>query len=165
MVIYTLLLLILIKLIIRFCINESFISEYNNGQYDEGKIQKLLILNIEEPYIAHYNYGNLLYKNADFYGAISEYNKALALFPAKEKECSIRINLALAMLKNINEEEVSEDNTKNTLEILKNAREVLCENGCANRNDDNGHSAEAEKLKKDIDKKIQELMRTRSRRK
>lgn len=156
-VIYIILVLILSKLIVSFCINENFISNYKSGKYDEGTVKSLLVLNIPQPCVAHYNYGNVLYKNGNYDIAIEQYNRALELFPSKEEECSIRINLALAMLKKIDEKDDSEDNKIVTLQILNNARNVLCENGCANKNDDKGHSAEAERLKKDIDKRIKEL--------
>lgn len=156
-IIYIVLLLILVKLISSFCINEIFILEYNEKKYKKDYVETLFILNISQPCIAHYNYGNVLYQNSDFDGAILEYKKALNMFPSKEEECSIRINLALAMIKKINEEDKNDDNKNIILQILKDAREVLCENGCANKSDNNGHSTQAEKLKNDIDNKIKEL--------
>ena len=45
------------------------------------------------------------------------------------------------------------------LEKLMEARRFLCEKGCANEDNDNGHSDEAENLKKDIDKMIEELQK------
>jgi len=156
-IIYSLIILIWLKIIVTFLINESFISDYNAEKYDMSKAKTLTSINFLESYAAHYNYGNTLYKNNNFDGAIEEYKKALSLFPPKKKECAIRINLSLAMLKKMNLEDESDKNKTENLNILKEAREVLCENGCANRNDDNGHSEEAEKLKKDIDKMINEL--------
>lgn len=156
-IIYSLIILIWLKIIVTFFINESFISDYNAEKYDMSKAKTLTSINFLESYAARYNYGNTLYKNNNFDGAIEEYKKALSLFPPKKKECAIRINLSLAMLKKMNLEDESDKNKTENLNILKEAREVLCENGCANRNDDNGHSEEAEKLKKDIDKMINEL--------
>lgn len=156
-VVYIILVIVLFKFIITFSINESFISNYNKEIYDTYKVKTILVLNIFQPYIAHYNYGNILYKNNDFDEAIEEYKKALNFFPPKYKECDIRINLALAMLKKIDVNNANEDNKNKTLEILENAKDILCEDGCANREDDNGHSPEAEKLKADIEKMEKEL--------
>lgn len=112
-----------------------------------------VLLMIRIPYVVHYNKGNNLYNNGDYVGAIREYEKALECFPPKYKECSIRINLALSMLKRIE----NDDSKENKLKILKEAREIICEDGCANKEDDNGHSKEAERLKKDIEREIDKL--------
>lgn len=153
-IIYIICLLIIFKLVIAFFINENFISDYNSGKYDLDSINSLFILNILEPYIAHYNYGNILYKNNNFDGAIDEYYKALKLYPTKERECSIRINLALAMLKKI---DYDNEDKEQILQELSEAKKVLCENNCAHEYDDNGHSKEAERLKSDIEKMEEEL--------
>lgn len=116
-------------------------------------IFSLLILLIEVPYKIYYNQGNELYENGDFEEAISKYEKALKFFPPKYKECSIRINLALSMLKNMEGSGEKEDKLK----VLYAAKDVLCEDGCANRDNDEGHSTEAERLKKDIEKEIERL--------
>ena len=112
-----------------------------------------IILIIQLPYTLKYNFGNALYKKKDYENAITEYKRALELFPLKYKECKIRINLALSMLKTISEK----DKLEKKLEVLYSAKEVLCEDGCANVNDDNGHSEDAEKLKKDIEREIEKL--------
>lgn len=151
-ILYMILVLIAIKLISATCINEYFIQNYHNGRYNVSSVKTLLVMNIVQPYIAHYNYGNVLYKNNDFDGAISEYKKALVRFPPAERECSIRINLALAMLQKIDKNQKSE-----IQKILKEAKQVLCEKGCAHEYDDQGHSRTAEQLKKDIDKMEEQL--------
>ncbi|HJJ14681.1 MAG TPA: tetratricopeptide repeat protein [Clostridiaceae bacterium] len=147
-----------LKLICTYSINEIFIMQYNAKKYEENFVKKLFIGNFLEPYIAHYNYGNVLYKNNNYDKAIEEYNKALKLYPKHDRECKIRINLALAMLKKIDEKDEGEDNKKTTLSILNSAKEVLFEHGCANRDDNNGHNEDAEKLKKEIEEKENELL-------
>lgn len=62
------------------------------------------------------------------------------------------------MLKKIDEKDEGEDNKKTTLSILNSAKEVLFEHGCANRDDNNGHNEDAEKLKKEIEEKENELL-------
>ncbi|MCI9287790.1 MAG: tetratricopeptide repeat protein [Clostridia bacterium] len=148
--------LILIKLTSSLIINKNFIKNYNNGDYEEKYAKKMLILNFFEPYIAHYNYGNILYQNGNFDEAIIEYEKALNLFPPKYKECNIRINIVLSMLQKIY---INNSEDEKILEKLMEARRFLCEKGCANEDNDNGHSDEAENLKKDIDKMIEELQK------
>lgn len=103
--------------------------------------------------ITHYNHGNDLYQKGDYDGAIKSYTKALKWNPPENKECSIRINLVLAMLAKIDEN----DDVQNIIKELKEAREVLCENGCANENDNLGHSDKAEQLKSDIDDMLNQL--------
>ncbi len=145
LIIYIILILISIKLPATFLINESFISDYNKGIYNEKKIQKLFCLNIIESYIAHYNYGNVLYQNNNFDKAIEEYKKALKRFPPEDKECSIRVNLVLAMLAKIDEN----DSKDEIITMLQEAREELCDDTCENE--------KTQKLKNEIDNMIKEL--------
>lgn len=153
---YVLLTLILLKLVATLLINEKFISDYNNEEYNEDTLKILSIINFPQSYILYYNQGNALYQKGEYKEAIEKYYKALEKNPPQNKECSIRINLALAKLKEYNDDE-TEENKKQNIEILNSARNILCENGCANSEDSNGHSEEAEKLKKDIDDKLKEL--------
>lgn len=151
---YIFLFLIAFKLVSSFIINEHFILKYDKGIYEEKSIKYLFFINVFEPCVARYNYGNILYQNKDYDKAIEEYNKALQLFPSKKQECSIRINLALAMLNKIDFEN---EEKEEIFEKLNEAKNILCETGCANLNDDNGHSKEAEILKKDIENMQNEL--------
>lgn len=151
---YIFLCLIAFKLVSSFIINEYFILKYDKGIYEEKSIKYLFFINVFEPCVARYNYGNILYQNKDYDKAIEEYNKALQLFPSKKQECSIRINLALAMLNKIDFEN---EEKEEIFEKLNEAKNILCETGCANLNDDNGHSKEAEILKKDIENMQNEL--------
>lgn len=152
-----LLLLILIKLVATFVINEIFIKKYDNGNYDVKNIKILDFANFPESYIVYYNRGNIYYQNEQYKEAIEEYNKALENHPTKKKECSIRINLALATLQDLSGSDNSEENKNRNIEILKSARGILCEKNCAGEKDNNGHSEEAEKLKADIDKILKKL--------
>jgi len=129
-------------------------SKYENGEYSENLVKILKVINFPESYVAPYNYGNLLYQQGKYSKAVNQYNIALQSRPPKEKECSIRINKALCILKSVDlEEKTLEDN----IEILYKAREILCEKGCANTDNSNGHSKKAEKLKEEIDDLIEEL--------
>ena len=143
---YIVLLVILLKLVFSFVINEVFISKYNSGNYDEGLVKKLFIMNFSEQYIAYYNYGNLLYKINDYDKAILEYNKALEKNPSEDRVCAIRINLALAMVKDIDLNLTAEEQVN----LLKEAREVLYIDNCASEEDESGKSEEAEYLEEEI---------------
>ena len=79
------LLLILIKLILSFSINEIIIRNYNNSIYNSTLIKSLYILNITEPYIAYYNEGNILYKKENYKEALNKYNKALKKIHQRKK--------------------------------------------------------------------------------
>jgi len=153
---YIILLVILLKLIISFVVNEVYIFKYKNGEYSEKLVEVLNVINFPESYVAPYNYGNLLYQEGKYAEAVKQYNIALQYKLPKEKECSIRINKALCILKSVDlEKKTPEDN----IEILYKAREILCEKGCANTDNSNGHSKKAEKLKEEIDDLIEELKR------
>ena len=135
--------------------NENLISKYNKQVYHTSTAP-LFVFNFFEPYIAHYNAGNVCYQNKDYSDAIKEYEKALEKEPPKFKECCIRVNLALSMIGLIGEDYDAPENIESTIEQLKEARAVLLDNGCATEDGD-GHSDTAEKLKEEIDELIKEL--------
>lgn len=144
--------LIFIKLIFTYILNEYVILNYNKGNYKENLIEILKILNTNEPYIVYYNEGNLNYKQKEYEKAIENYDKALNKNPKSSRICDIRINQTLSMIKLINSQKQSEK-----LDLLKQARENLYEDGCANENDNNGKSENAEQLEeeiKDLEEKI-----------
>ena len=155
--IYIILILITLKLLCNVLINSILISNYNNGKYSDSQARVLTFLNFSESYIAHYNYGNILYQNGEYEEAIEEYEKALNGFIPKYKECNIRINYALAICKTVSVDEKDQTSIKNAIKKYESAIEVLTEEGCANKNDDRGHNQKAEQLKKDIQKEIDRL--------
>lgn len=144
----------------RYLYNEYMISRCKEEEKFEN-VEPLLVGNWIQPYVAYYNKGNLHYQNEEYEKAIEEYKTALESNPEKGKECSIRINLALAMIKNMGEDYAEEENRKASIETLKEAREVLLEESCATEQGD-GHSETAEKLKKEIEDKIKELEKKES---
>lgn len=156
-IIYIILILIMLKIIYNFSINSILISKYNNGEYSENLSKALLFANFPESYVANYNYGNILYKNEKYELAIKEYEKALNNCIFKYKRCNIIINYALAICKTVNLDENSIESINNAIDIYESALNILTKEGCANKNDDNGHNENAEKLKKDIQKEIDRL--------
>ena len=144
----------------RYIINEIFKSKYDDGKYDTKLEKTLLKMNFPEGYLPYYNLGNAEYKEENYDAAISYYKKALEKNPShkKERECDIRVNLALAMLKKINWDEMeNEKDVQRIIRQLKSARNVLTEEGCSNPDNPNGHNKEAEQLKKDIDDMLDKL--------
>lgn len=136
-------------------INQNFITKYNNGEYNEKSLSFNEFLNFFQSYVVYYNKGNAFYKNNYYEEAISEYNKALNCNSPKYKECKIRINLVLAMIKNIEgKDQVTVDEI---LEVLEKSKDILCEEGCADYNNEEGHSQDASQLKKDIEEYEKEL--------
>ncbi len=148
--------------------NHNFVRKYNNGEYLTEKEEKLLTLNVPESYLPYYNLGNVAYENGDYNSAVGYYTKALSLYPVGQKDCMIRINLALAMCYSIDFANLdSQEKVDSALVILYKARDILLEKGCAIDveydedgnvvGDDCGHNKDAQKLKDDIDKMIERL--------
>ena len=116
-------------------------------------------MNFPQQYVANYNYGNVLYKNGEYEEAIKKYEETLNGIIPEDKECNIRINYALAICKTVQVDESDSQSKKNSIQTYEKAIEVLTEKGCANKDNDTGHSEKAEQLKKDIQKEIDRLKR------
>jgi Tetratricopeptide repeat. len=145
---------------IRYILNELFRSRYKDKVYSDKYEESLLKVNIPESYLPYYNLGNVEYQNGEYDKAIADYKNALELAPSHrhEKECDIRVNLALAMLAKIDWANMkTQKDAQRAIRQLKAARNVLTEEGCANPDDDQGHNEEAEQLKADIDKMLEEM--------
>lgn len=136
-------------LCINYVSNEKFIDRYNDRLYENSRITP--VLGFTQPYIYHYNQGNIYFKNNDYDGAEYEYRRALGYNPSSRYDCSTRINLALSMVRPIDAESVTKENLDEVIEILESAKDVLIENGCAHRDDDDGHNKDAQTLKNEID--------------
>lgn len=110
-------------------------------------------------YIFYYNKGNNLYERFDYAGAIEAYESALNAHPPhflSHKECSVRVNLALAMIYNMGPDFADPLNIDSSIETLMAARDILLEDGCATDEGD-GHSEPAQQLKEEIDKLLEQL--------
>ena len=156
-IIYVILILITLKLFYNILIDNVLISNYNNGKYLENQAKLLTFLNFSQPYIANYNYGNVLYKNGEYEQAIEKYKKALKGIVPKDKECNIRINYALAICKTVSVNEKDQNSINKAIEKYESAIQILTEKGCADKDDNNGHNKKAEQLKEDIQKEIDRL--------
>lgn len=158
-VLYFILIFLAVKLIYNQLLNTILINDYNNNKYNEDYAKALTYVNFPQQYIAKYNYGNILYKKGEYEEAIEQYETALNGIIPKDKECSIRTNYALAICKTVQVDESDSESIRNAIQTYEKALDVLTENGCANKDNNNGHSKKAEQLKKDIQKEIERLKR------
>ena len=156
-VLWILIILLIVFFIVRFLVNYNYFSKFDTENFSPDDLKVLLLGNINEPYLAHYNRGNINFDNGNYEAAKEEYEQALEKNPPKKKECKIRINLAFSMLKMLNMTDIDTEEKRNKLiEELEKVKEVLLEKGCATEDND-GHSKDAQTLKNDIDKFIEEL--------
>lgn len=139
----------LIMLSVNYISNRRFISEYEKGVYKNSEINE--VLGFTQPYISRYNQGNVYYQNGDYAGAEEKYRAALKFRPGGDKDCKLRINLALAIVKQIDADNVTKEDLDATIDRLEEAKDILIENGCAHRDDEEGHDEDAQTLKDEID--------------
>lgn len=146
-------------LCMRFLLNEAFLRDWRRGEYTDAWERPLLPVNFPESWLPLYHMGNVSYMREDYDTAVSWYEKALEKNPPEEeKECAVRINLALALLHRIDYEQLeTEQEIRAAVGTLQAARSVLTEHGCADPDGTDGHSAEAEQLKKEIDELLKRL--------
>ncbi len=107
-------------------------------------------------YLFLYNSGNREFERMNYTGAIEEYENALGAFLTHPKECSVRVNLALAMIYNLGPEFAEPENVEHSIKVLLAAKDVLLEENCATLEGD-GHSETAEQLKREIDELLEQL--------
>lgn len=111
-------------------------------------------------YIFHYNRGNEFYELGQHEKAASEYEKALKLYVPEGRECDIRVNYALSMCAGLNLNDLTgltEEEKTAMINTLETAIDILVEEECAHRNDNNGHDAEAQRLKNELQEIIDML--------
>ena len=151
----------------RSLVNRVFLVNYENGNYSAFPEELLLPMRWGENYVVPANMGNTAYQNGDYGQAVMYYRDALNGNPPEEgKECAIRVNLALAMLHMYPFDTMNPQDAQQideALRVLISARAVLTEHGCACEASgaEDGHSEQAETLKRDIDEMIGKLMKTR----
>lgn len=151
--IWVLLVLVLMVLVVNYASNEGMIKAYNNGNYEKNN---LAVLGFTEPYISHYNQGNNYFQQGYYDLAIEEYDKALDYSVPEDVECMIKINKALAITAPVDKKKITVDNLMDNIAILREAEEILTEDGCADEKG-KGHSKDAQQLYDDIETFIDEL--------
>jgi len=107
--------------------------------------------------IEDYNLGVKKLKEGDYPTAENLFKSALWDEHTKRQECKIRINYALAIVKPITPESITDENYEESIARLYEAIDVLTENDCAHEIDSNGHSRKAQKLKEEIEEYIKKL--------
>ena len=152
--IYIIMMLVASKLAFNYIYNEYMISQYDKGNYDVS-VQPIFSCNWVQPYVAHYNAGNMYYEKGEYKLAIKEYKQALKR-ESKNHLCDIRVHIALSMIGTLPEEYGSEENIESTVKLLTEAREILIQDGCASEKGD-GHDEDATKLKKEIDSILESM--------
>lgn len=157
----------------RLFVNAHFVAEYQKGVYHENAETAVQFLGTDN-YVLYYNLGNAEYQKKSYKAAVKYYGQALECSIPEKKECAVRINYVLADTHTIDfaaiaseyasfeqkqeiDNEALTDKINEAITELKKDRTVLTSAGCANADDSNGHSKEAEALKADIDAKIKEL--------
>ena len=152
--IWVLLVIFMGVLLLAYYSNRNMIKSYKKEKYE---FNQLGFLGFTEPYINPYNRGNIFYSLGDYDRAIAEYDLALSYNPPEPADCMIRVNYALALIAPIDPDKITEDNLDEVLDILDEARDILCENGCAN-DKGTGHYDPAQTLKDEIDEFEEELL-------
>lgn len=156
LILFLVVVLLFAKQSMNYFYNGYVLSKYRQDDFSMNE-DLLLTFNCFEPYIVHYNNGNLLYMNSLYLEAVEEYKTSLTFSGIPEdRDCSIRINLALALLGSLGDDYEEPENIAHAIEVLNEARDVLLENGCAS-DDGEGHSKKAQELKEYIDELIDEL--------
>ena len=145
--------LLLGVLLVNYYSNRSFIKNYDNGLYQQNELG---FLGFTQPYIEHFNKGNLFFRLKNHTKAKQEYQTALNLKPGDPYDCKIRVNYALAYVEPIDVKKITKDNYEDTIKICETAKKILSEKGCATKNND-GHYYAAQKLYNEIDDFINQL--------
>ena len=164
-------LLLLLAVVLLFCsifftgrwgLNTLYVAEAKRGVYHPIIEGFLSIINVPEGYKIRYNLGNYHFAKGQYKKAEEDYHKALMHLIPYEKECPVKVNLALSMINQLSDDEwesflaaESADDmdakARHVEETLQTARSVLIEDGCAHADDDEGHDEQAQILKDEID--------------
>ena len=155
-----------VLILLRSLINAEFLRSYDSGRYSPIPENLLPYLPFGENYVAPYNLGNVEYQRGNYDKAIYyyalAYQKNPPAHPEHDEECRIRVNLALSMCHTIDFDNLDYSDAEAVAEAmvtLQQARAILTEAECASEpvGSDDGHYRDADKLKHDIDKMLEQL--------
>lgn len=152
-----------ILILIRSVVNALFLYNYDRGSYQTIAEYTVNNIAVGENYVIPYNLGNAEYQRQNYEKAIPYYWEALSKkMPETEEECKVRVNLALSMCHTIDFDSLDvtdPDAVMEAISVLLEARYVLTEKGCASEpmGSFDGHYANADKLRNDIDEMLQYL--------
>ncbi len=154
--IWTILAMLLAILLLADYSNNKMIDKFQHGIYEQNSLG---FLGFIEPYVNTYNKGNIYYALVQYELAEQQFAE---VYNGRELEdpqdCRMRVNYALSLVEQINPNAITEENYQEVLEILDHARDILCENGCASREDNSGHYPDAQTLKNEIDEFEQQIL-------
>ena len=155
-----------VLILLRSLINAEFLRSYNSGRYSPIPENLLPYLPFGENYVAPYNLGNVEYQRGNYDKAIYYYSLAYQNGPPEhpehDEECKIRVNLALSMCHTIDFDNLDYSDAEAVAEAmttLQQARAILTEAECASEpvGSDDGHYRDADKLKHDIDRMLEQM--------
>ncbi len=162
-----------ILVILRNITNTAFLKNYERGSYSEMPESLLLPLRFGDNYVVPYNMGNVEYHMGDYDKAVSYFQDALSAgapghdltentVPERYEECKIRVNLALSMCHTIDFDKLDrsdEEAVSKAVSTLQTARSILTVHECASEavGSNDGHFADADLLKHDIDDMLKDL--------
>ena len=92
-------------LVVNYVGNRKMIENYGQGVYQQNELG---FLGFTQPYINHFNKGNVFYQLGDYQKAKQEYQLALNLRPDEPYDCKIRVNYALSYVTPIDVEDINE---------------------------------------------------------
>lgn len=105
----------------------------------------------------YYNLGVKNFREENYEEAERYFGYAINHKHTKRFECKARINKALSITTPITPDSVNAENLDENIERLEEAIDVLIHNDCAHKDDSNGHSRKAQKLKEEIEEYIEYL--------
>ena len=136
--------IVLAKLWLKNTLNNRFIKEYKKNSYSSIYLDLNSFINIHEPYIVHYNYGNYYYKTSKYEEAFEKYLETLKHSIPKDRLCKVKINTSLSLVMQVDKK----NNREEQNELLRNARSFL----------DEGCGIEAPKEDQDTAEKLRKLI-------
>lgn len=152
--------------ILGWSLNAYYVSEARKGRYHVGMEEFYTLIPFPDEYVVWYNIGNYYFEKGNYSKAEDAYLKSIDCGIPYEKECPVKINLALSMLAQISDDEWDEylecdgpddvtANARRVERILEDAWEVLVEDGCAHADDEDGHDKQAQLLKDEIEELLE----------
>ena len=155
----------------RSAVNAVFLHLYSTGNYAVFPENLLIYLPFGENYVVPYNLGNAQFQHGNYEKAIYYYTLAWQndppAHPEHDEECRIRVNLAFSMCHTIdwdNLDRSDKEAVEKVVTTLQIARAYLTEHECASEpvGSDDGHYRDADLLKHDIDRMLEQLAQSQS---
>ena len=152
--------------ILGWTLNAYYVSEAKKGIYHPEMESFFTRIPFPDEYVIWYNIGNYYFDKGDYGKAEDAYLRAIECGIPYEKECPVKVNLALSMMWQIDEDDWDEfyecdgpdtitAGARRVEKVLKDAREVLIADGCAHEADEKGHDKTAQTLKDEIDELLE----------